>query len=229
MGTPYFGKDPVRVEYVSMRAFIWDLDGTLLDSYGVIIESLQETFQIKAKLDLSKEEIKQEILNYSVNEFITRMCNQYGYLFDDIKDQFSEINNKKMLQVPMINNAMSILSYLNSIGDENFVYTHKGIHANDILEYLGIIKYFKEVVTSKNGFPRKPAPNGVNYLVEKYHLNVDSTFYVGDRKIDMECARNANIKGILYMAENSIVKKTGLEDFVVDDLIKIKEIVPLFD
>lgn len=65
------------------------------------------------------------------------------------------------------------------------MYTHKGIHANDILEHAGILKYFKEVVTSKNGFPRKPAPDGVNYLVEKYHLDVNSTFYVGDRNLDM--------------------------------------------
>lgn len=214
---------------MSMRSFIWDLDGTLLDSYGVIIESLQETFRRKSNLDLSKEEIEQIILNYSVNEFITRMCKQYGYSFDDIKGQFSEINNKKMLQVPTIHNATDILSYLSSIGDVNYVYTHKGIHANDILEHVGIMKYFREVVTSKNGFPRKPAPDGVNYLVAKYQLDVKSTFYVGDRNLDMECARNANINGILYLAKGSIVKETNQEDFVVDDLIKIKEIVQLFD
>lgn len=216
-------------EYMTMRAFIWDLDGTLIDSYGIIIESLQETFQRKANLNLSKEEIRQEVLNHSVIAFIAGMCDQYGLLFDEIRETFSEINDKKALQISLINNAMDILSYLNSAGDENYVYTHKGNHTNDILEHTGILMYFKEVVTSKNGFSRKPSPDGLNYLVEKHHLNTDSTFYVGDRQLDMECARNAHVKGILYLAKDSIVKQTGLEDFVVDDLIKIKEILPLSD
>lgn len=42
----------------------------------------------------------------------------------------------------------------------------------------------------------------------------------------MECAKNAGISGILYLPRNSVVKKTGQEDFIVDDLIKIKEIIP---
>lgn len=208
-----------------MRAFIWDLDGTLIDSYGVIIESLQETFLIKVGTEISRDEIEQVVLNYSVKEFITRMCEQYGLLFDEVKAFFSEINNRKILHVPMKNNAVAILSYLDSVGDQNYVYTHKGRHAKKILEHAGVLKYFKEVVTSENGFPRKPAPDGIDYLVEKYHLDVESTFYVGDRNLDMECANNANVKGILYLEDNSIVKKSGLEDYVVDDLIKIKNIL----
>ena len=105
------------------------------------------------------------------------------------------------------------------------MYTHKGRKAYDILKNLGMLAYFREIVTGENGFPRKPSPEGIQYLLEKYRLNRRSTFYVGDRNIDMECAQNANIQGILYLPKDSVVERTGREDHIVDDLIKIKEIV----
>lgn len=48
----------------------------------------------------------------------------------------------------------------------HFAYTHKGITANDVLERLGVHQYFTEVVTSANGFARKPEPEAINYLLE---------------------------------------------------------------
>ena len=78
----------------------------------------------------------------------------------------------------------------------HFVYTHKGITANDVLERLGVRQYFTEVVTSANGFARKPEPEAINYLLDKYDLDKTSTYYVGDRRLDVEAAENAGIKSI---------------------------------
>ena len=52
------------------------------------------------------------------------------------------------------------------------------------------------MVTSANGFARKPQPEAIEYLVEKYDLDKASTYYVGDRRIDVEAAENAGVKSI---------------------------------
>ena len=57
-------------------------------------------------------------------------------------------------------------------------------------------QYFTEVVTSANGFARKPEPEAINYLLDKYDLDKTSTYYVGDRRLDVEAAENAGIKSI---------------------------------
>lgn len=81
-------------------------------------------------------------------------------------------------------------------GIENYIYTHKSKNAIEILSRLRIEKYFSEVVTSSNGFQRKPHSEGVDYLMNKYQLEKDHTYYIGDRNLDVEVAINANIKSI---------------------------------
>ncbi len=77
-----------------------------------------------------------------------------------------------------------------------------------------------------NGFPRKPEPDAIDYLVGKYGLERKNTFYVGDRSLDMECAANAGIGGILYRPEGSYTDPVGTEQFIVTDLMEILRCIP---
>ena len=49
--------------------FIWDLDGTLLDSYGIIVDSLHQIYYEKG-IDLDKKEILVEVINESVSSSV---------------------------------------------------------------------------------------------------------------------------------------------------------------
>ncbi|MBR3483981.1 MAG: HAD-IA family hydrolase [Lachnospiraceae bacterium] len=80
---------------------------------------------------------------------------------------------------------------------------------------------FNEIVTSQSGFARKPEPDGINYFIDKYNLNRKNVYYVGDRTIDMDCAKNAGVNGILYLPENSYCKPNGSETFIVKELSDI--------
>lgn len=51
------------------RAFIWDLDGTLLDSYEAILAGLEETFS-QFSIPYDKEKVRSYILKYSVQDLI---------------------------------------------------------------------------------------------------------------------------------------------------------------
>ena len=57
-------------------------------------------------------------------------------------------------------------------------------------------------------------------LIETNDMDRNYTYYVGDRKLDMECARNAGITGILYMPEGSF-GVSGDETFRINELIEI--------
>lgn len=46
-------------------AFIWDLDGTLLDSYEAILSGIEETFA-QFSIPYDKEQVREFILKYSV-------------------------------------------------------------------------------------------------------------------------------------------------------------------
>ena len=68
-----------------------------------------------------------------------------------------------------------------------------------IFRDLGLDSYFTEILTSQSGFARKPSPEAATYLISKYHLKPDRTFYIGDRSLDIEFAQNSGIQSINFM------------------------------
>jgi len=85
-------------------------------------------------------------------------------------------------------------------------------------------QYFEEVLTIEDGFKRKPDPEAINYLIKKYIINKNNTYYIGDRHLDIDSANNAGVKSIFFKPEDSFVEPSGREDYVVYDLIEIKDI-----
>ena len=77
-------------------AVIWDLDGTLLDSYGLIVNALRQIYLEKG-VDISKEEILYEVINESVSSFIKKMEKRFNIPFDDLKDRYSYITHQESL------------------------------------------------------------------------------------------------------------------------------------
>lgn len=205
------------------RAFIWDLDGTLLDSYGIIVDGLYETY-LEYGIECDKENIHRHVIKYSCSSFIHSMEKETKISFETMKERYSEISGEKKLGIQPIPHAKEILSDLKEQGDRHFVFTHRGKSTDAVLQNLNLKEYFEEVITSQENFARKPAPDAIHYLIQKYQLNPANTFYVGDRSIDMECAKNAGVKGILYLEPNGYGEKSGFESYVVGDLLEIKEL-----
>lgn len=198
---------------------IWDLDGTLLDSYGVIVSSIRQTL---AEFDRPAEaaEIFREVKDGSVSAFLRRAAAEAKLPYQTLKDRYSAISGKRVLEIPAMPHGIETLEALAARGAVHFVYTHRGSTTEPVLKHLGLARFFKEVVTSLNGFPRKPAPDALIYLIEKYGLDRHRTFYVGDRTLDMDCARNAGVRGIFYAPAGPTAGER-----TVRDLAELRDIV----
>lgn len=206
---------------VKSVAFIWDLDGTLLDSYEAIVTSLIKTYEEHGFI-LDKNVVYQEVISSSVSTFIKKMESETGLSYDDLKDRNSEISAREKDKINLIKHAEETLAELQKCGAKHYVFTHRGISSYELLKKHGIEGYFEEIIIGISGFPRKPDPSAINYLVQKYHLDMANTYYVGDRHLDIEAAKNAGIKSILFLSHGNLISPTGKETFVVDDLREIK-------
>ena len=209
------------------KSVIWDLDGTLFDSYKIYVPILQESVKEKGVF-IEENEIFEEIITYTIGHFWRSVQQKYGISIEYLSERYYELVNERNSQIKPMQNAEKLLENLQNLGVKQFVYTHKDKSANDVLDRMNIAKYFTEVVTSENGFARKPSAEAVEYLLEKYNLEKDNTFYIGDRQIDIDCGKNAQIKTILFLQENGFAKISGNEDFVVKDLLEISDILKKF-
>ena len=179
-------------------AFIWDLDGTLLDSYEAILAGIEETF---AQFDIpyDKAEVRAFILQTSVQDLLEKVGEERGLDADMLNQVRAQSLAEKNAQVVLMPGAREVLAWADQQGIQQFVYTHKGDNAFTILRDLGLDAYFTEILTSQSGFARKPSPEAATYLINKYHLNSEQTYYIGDRTLDIEFAQNSAIQSINFL------------------------------
>ena len=203
-----------------MSAFIWDLDGTLVDSYPAVVPAARDACAAFG-LVYSAEEIHEQIIRTSVRAFVHEVAEERGMDPAPIMDRFQELNDSRIGAIRAMPHAEETLSALTAAGHACFVYTHRGASCPAILRQTGLLPYFTEVVTALDGFPRKPAPDAIFYLMDKYGLSPAECFYVGDRSLDIEAAQNAGIGSILYLDPSAPGKETGKESHVVRDLREI--------
>ena len=175
--------------------FIWDLDGTLLDSYEAILAGIQETYE-QFDIPFDREEVRDFILRYSVKDLLVRDADQHGLDSEELNRLRATSLKEKNTQIPLMDGAREILAWTAEQGIQNFVFTHKSDNAFQVLTDLGIIQHFTEILTSDSGFARKPSPEALLYLIDKYQLDKGTTYYIGDRLLDAETAIHAGISSI---------------------------------
>ena len=187
-------------------AFIWDLDGTLLDSYEAILSGIEETYA-QFSIPFDKEKVRAFILKYSVQDLLVQVAEERGLDVDRLNQVRAQSLAEKNAQVILMPGAREVLAWANQQGIQQFVYTHKGDNALTILRDLGLDVYFTEILTSQSGFARKPSPEAATYLIDKYHLNPEQTYYIGDRILDIEFAQNSGIQSINFLESPAVCNR----------------------
>ena len=179
-------------------AFIWDLDGTLLDSYEAILSGIEETFA-QFSISYDKEQVREFILKFSVQDLLVQAAEERKLDVEVLNQVRAQSLAEKNAQVVLMPGARDVLVWAEESGIQQFVYTHKGDNAFTILRDLGLESYFTEILTSQSGFARKPSSEAATYLIDKYQLNPDNTYYIGDRTLDVEFAQNSGIQSLNFL------------------------------
>ena len=212
-----------RIPIKPIHACIWDLDGTLLDSYDVILDSLQETMAHYGHT-YDREYLRKYVILHSVHQFIREFAEKEGLQFEMVYQYYTTLQDADNDKVKLIKNAKQTLQLLKRKGVRNYVYTHKDHTAKQVLEDLGIAEYISYTITGDDGFAKKPDPEGLRYLLDKFKLNPEYCTYVGDRRLDEEAGKRTGIKCILFLDEDTPVTPRYEDTLVVDDLLKIAEL-----
>ena len=212
-----------RLPIKPIHACIWDLDGTLLDSYDVILDSLQETMKHYGHT-YDREYLRKYVILHSVHQFIREIAEKEGLQFEMVYQYYTTLQDADNDKVKLIKNAKQTLQLLKRKGVRNYVYTHKDHTAKQVLEDLGIAEYISYTITGDDGFAKKPDPEGLRYLLDKFKLNPEYCTYVGDRRLDEEAGKRTGIKCILFLDGESPVTPLYEDTLIVDDLLKIVDL-----
>lgn len=194
-------EEEIKRKAMQYKNFIWDFDGTLFDTYPHMVQSMQRALE-SLGVDAVWEEVYQ-CMKKSVPETVGVYAGEWGLNEEELLERYMDIRHQEQrAEQDLYPGAKEVLKAICAEGGHNYIFTHRGQSARNILLNLNMEDLFEEVVTSLEGFPRKPNPAALLYLIKKYKLDPKETIMIGDRMLDIETGENAGISSVLFDPEH---------------------------
>ena len=186
-----------------MRAVIFDLDGTLIDSLPDLRTSLNAVLTDYGYECMSTEEVK-NMIGGGADVLLAEAFRHAGAEIDPktlaacVKAFTSHYEGNSAVQTTVFPGALMALQTLSDKGIRMGVCTNKphGI-AVTILKALGLDKYFPVCIGKGERPYHKPDHRHYNCVVAALDVKPHQTLYVGDSETDVKTARNAGVPIIL--------------------------------
>jgi len=173
------------------RSIIFDLDGTLIDSFPGIVESLKYAVaQVNPSLDLT--ELKTHI-GPPLQEMLFRMWPGLAEeVMNEVLRKFRfDYNNRGCLFSVAYPGIPEALDQFHSAGITLFVLTNKPeAPTRRILAHLALESHFREILSPDSIQPPLSSKSeGALLLAKKHSLIASETLIVGDSPDDLKAAR----------------------------------------
>jgi|TARA_B110000879_G_C11119827_1_gene491249 phosphoglycolate phosphatase len=209
-------------------SFIFDLDGTLIDSLPDMYHAITLTINDYKLNPISQEKLQTFVGKGMLNlaEQVVIYCGGTTLLTKDFynsyRNYYAEQPYKYSRFMPYV---IETLDYFYNKNIIMSICTNKRQSVTErLVEQSGLKKYFKAIIGSQETLPLKPSPDMINTLIEELNISVDEYFMVGDTTIDMEAARLASIKSIGVLGGYTEESIKGIGNFTISNLKELKKI-----
>ena len=186
-----------------VKHFIWDFDGTLFDTYPIVISQMQTALG-DFGCTIDPVELMEHLLD-TVGAALEYCAEKFSIDYTQLSDAYSVLHKQVALLpvAPPMASVEAVLAQVVARGGKNFIFTHRDLAGTTAyLEKYGLDRYFTHIVgTDCPGFAWKPAPDTIAYLLDAYGLDPAEVAMVGDREIDLASARAAGIYTIHYLCK----------------------------
>lgn len=201
-----------------IKNYVWDFDGTLFDTYPAMVDG---ALQAMAALGILAD---QETIYPIMKKFSTRqLIKEYQLPEEQFTPLFHRYEAASQKISKPFAGTQEVLRLLKSQGAKHFILTHRlSTSTWGLLEQFDLADLIEEVIGIDRNFPRKPAPDSLNDLIQRHQLKKSETIMIGDRRLDIEAGKNAGVLTCLYDIDHFL--QDIPTDYVVDDLLKILDI-----
>ena len=187
----------------NIKLIIFDLDGTLIDAYQAIIESVHYVlsglgYKLPSDLNIRKKvgwgdkyllarfvkrtDLERALAAYRAHH--AKALKRYAYLYPGVSGLLKHLKYKKYM-LAVASNRPTRFSLI-------------------ILKNLKIRKYFKYVLCADKVGKGKPHPDILNNIMVLSGVQADETLFVGDMTIDAQAGKRAHVKTVIVTTGSSL-------------------------
>jgi phosphoglycolate phosphatase len=204
--------------------YLFDVDGTLVDSAADICGALQTVLSKTPRPDVDHLFLKRYIGYHLIELFgdlFPEMSNEeIDLLVCEYRNVYPARGHKSTTLYPGVPETLAALPGRKSTA------TTKGTPTTRlILEQFGLLRHFDHV-QGTDGFPCKPNPDVIFRSLEVFEAKPEDCLMIGDSAPDMDAGRRAGLKtcGVRY-GYGDIRKMTEFSpDYWIDD---IRQLIPM--
>ena len=190
----------IAPSFSSVRALIFDLDGTLIDSRRDLIRSVSATLRAMGREELHEDTISGYI-GHGAPQLVGRALgsgaaeNECQRALKFFLAYYEDHKLDSTCAYPGVPEALEHLAAFPMA-----VLTNKPVRVSmRILEELGLAKYFRAVYGGNSFATKKPDPLGARTILREFGVASAEAMLIGDSEVDVQAARNA---GTLAAAVN---------------------------
>ena len=209
------------------KLFIFDLDGTLLDTIDDLKEAVNHAMSLRGFPTFTRDEVMAMVGHGARN--LMRKALPVGHKDDDMVD--AAYNDFKAYYITHIDKytkpfsgIQDLLAKLHQEGVMLAVASNKFQEGTEhlIKEFFPEIP-FVAVLGGRPDFPLKPDPEIVGEVLRKAGVNKEDAVMVGDSDTDMETAANGGIMGIAVNWGYRNMKETAIRQAQGPQRMKVVE------
>ena len=184
-----------------IKHFFWDFDGTLFDTYPIIIEDLRLSLK-EFGYDCDPKDAMQLML-CSIPAARNHYADRFGIPRDALAATYGKYHALSVAELrsePFVG-LTEALEQIRSMGGSNYIFTNrKASETCAYLEKYGLSHQFRAVMGSESqGFAYKPSGDALVHLMEAYGIDPAEAVMIGDRECDLGSGRAAGMRTVHYV------------------------------
>ena len=211
-----------------LKALIWDMDGTLLNTLDDIIDSCNETLRAWNL----PERPKPEMITF-IGSGARHLCHKASGLEGEdltkfLKDYRGRAMSRNDPRTRIYPGIAEILHDTHDAGIKHGIYTNKPQNwCAKLTEKFFGNDLFDEIVGVEEGSVLKPSAEGIFGMCRKWGLKPSEVAMIGDSPVDWETSVNAECFGICVswgFRSREILENCGAS-CIVDDIMELRHVL----
>ena len=194
----------------NIKLIIFDLDGTLLDAYGAIIESFNYAMR-KVGFPESDSLTIRRAVGWG-DENLLRPFVGKDILKKALRIYRSHHKHSLIRHSHLFSGSVKLLKSLGAKGYKLAVASNRPTKFSLLLiRHLKIGKYFDYILCADKLKQGKPHPQILNAIRKKLKARASETLYVGDMVIDIQAGRRAHVLAVAVATGSSTLSELKKE------------------
>ena len=212
-----------------MKLIILDFDGTLADTRGLIVKTMQQTLDVLG-LESRTDDQCAAMIGLPLKQAFTHLLPITDEIGEKCVETYRRLfnENNALYVIPTFPNVMETLHQLH---EQGYTLTIASSRSNrslmEFVNYMHLNEVIPYVLGAEDVAHAKPHPHPVLQTLETFDCKPEDALVVGDTWYDIEMGRRAGVRtcGVTYGNGSREELMRAGADFLVDDFGELIKLV----